>query len=1777
MKIIRNSQSVQLMKNLSTLTTVALTTVSLLCVFSAHAAIINWGTPTYDAADTDVKTTGTLEAAYSLSNASVTINTVDFLPNSSLTLLSGGSYDDFELTTFTTKYGLFQGGNNPPFNALSANYTNLLCNGTYGGSISGTTYVATPTIIASNLLIGENYEIQVWVDDSRTGRAAANYADLFSAGGNDVKMFYNSTGAIGGVGMWSLGTFTADGSIQPFSILGNIASGMADTYLNAVQLRDLGPSVFGVAFWNGNASGTLDKTSANFCGNSSLNPISYASLNTIGGNTCYFYDGYYASGVSNQVTQNNISVTSGGFALSGTVHFMNSVLDTYILADADSANGINGSTAVYKSGNGTLILDNPNQYSGGTIISYGTVQLGEADANGASLGTGPVVNDGTLLINLTGSPTINNAISGFGPVTWEGSSTGTLTLGGINTYIGKTTIPAGASLTITGALTGAIAGNPFGSAFPSAYPGAIAVTSPGILTYNSSTPQTNVGVISGSGSLVQSGSGTVELAAANTYTGGTTISTGCTLSLNSATGAGASTGTIALNGTGTLNLNVAGTYAYPITSLASDIVNLGAPSGNTLLTGSLTGFTGTMNVGPTVGSLGQVVINNANNAANPISASATWNIANGATLDCATPYVTDAAQVILHGPAAGTSGALRLDACNQTGNVTLMGNSSIGNGNASISTISGIISDSGGSYGITQVGTASTEAITLTAANTYHGATVISNGTLLLGNGTGSIANSSSISLANGTTFDVSSYLNGYPLGASQTLATLGGTATINGELDATSGCPISLVCSSNNTPLVVTGGPLLLNNNPITVTLTPPTTVTSGQVLLMTGVSGTVGALTFIQTDGTPITQPTLSVSGGSLYLNINSPVIESYSPYTATNLFIFGGTGATIQGVPPTLSVTAVGTPTPTYQWYSNGIAITTGPTSGTGPTLTYPATGSGSLPAGRQTNYCLVQNSSGATSNIWVIDVVATNTLAAYPLAVLQTPGGPPVAYWRLDEASQSTGNGNRPVNDWIGGNMGVYTNVNLGSAGYGFGASGTDPLETAADFGVFTSTGSDATIPLSNPNLLPDVSSGSAANMTVECWINAPKQNGGADAAIVSHGIYSDNDDFVLAVNSGGSSTDRYLRFYVRPTSGTAATTTSANVTPSGSYQHLVGVMNESAGTVSLYINGVQSGSSAAIPLTGGFGYVGTSTPLLIGSETGAANGGQWDGIIDDVAIYNYALTPAEILAHYTAGVGFPVVSLPASTNVNQDATVTLSALVSGTAPVTQGWSDSGNTVGGLNTVSNATTLTFVANATDTYTIKATNAFTSPTTPLTPPSASEAVTVHTGAPSFASPGNNITPSSISVYTGTPVTFSVLAYGTAPLGSLSYQWYNGAGPIGGATATNYTINAPEGISTYYCIVTGSSSSTSATATLTGVPPAIDHYATTVLANNPPIAYWRLNEAPDNGSGNYGTTAYDYVGGHNASYNGVELDQPGVSLVDSNSGALFGTYANPNSYAGELNLSSSGIQPIDVASANAEFSVEAWVMTTSGQNNGAGILAKGYGTTLQFALTVTNNDFYFVLYQSTSDILVVCPTTIPVNDGVWHHLVGVSDVAGEASAAGVHFYVDGGDVSDAFAQSGKGAEDPGSSAAQDRVCIGARPSANSDSFPLQWVGSIAEVGIYNYAMSATQVAAHHTAGTYSPQISQIPAFSITSESYVPGANPPTTASVALTWTSTPNYTYQVQAASTLGSPTVWANIGSAITATGATTTYVDTSSYVTSGAGAYYQVIGYGYYPGY
>jgi autotransporter-associated beta strand protein len=125
-----------------------------------------------------------------------------------------------------------------------------------------------------------------------------------------------------------------------------------------------------------------------------------------------------------------VSGTSGAIQVAdGATYQINSSI-----IDGASAGALN------KTGAGTLILNGANSYTDSTIVQSGTIQVGTGGTTG-SLGTGPVVNNGAILINRSDTATIQGALSGAGTLTQTG---GTLRLAGSNgSYTGDVFVTSG--------------------------------------------------------------------------------------------------------------------------------------------------------------------------------------------------------------------------------------------------------------------------------------------------------------------------------------------------------------------------------------------------------------------------------------------------------------------------------------------------------------------------------------------------------------------------------------------------------------------------------------------------------------------------------------------------------------------------------------------------------------------------------------------------------------------------------------------------------------------------------------------------------------------------------------------------------------------------------------------------------------------------------------------------------------------------------------------------------------------------------------------------------------------------------------------------------------------------------------------------------------------------------------------------------------------------------------------------------------------------------------
>jgi autotransporter-associated beta strand protein len=420
-------------------------------------------------------------------------------------------------------------------------------------------------------------------------------------------------------------------------------------------------------------------------------------------------------------TGGTVQVASGGL-LTTTLTSLN---NGSITITGTGSQWVENSQLVAPAGatNANMTVDNGAAFTATNGIVIGTgATLGLNNTGGTGTVSSAITNGGTLAVDSAGNLTVEGVISGTGALTKAGS--GTLILTANNGATGTTTIAAGMLQLGNGGTSGAV--NSF------------AIIDDGVLVLDRSDSITFAGVISGAGSGVKDGNGTLTFAGNNTYSGGTTINAG-TLQI----GSGGTTGSIVGNvidnatlvfdrsdtvtfagvisgtgnlqqvGTGTLVLVADNTYSGATTIVAGSILQLG--NGGT--------------VGSVAGAIidnGTLIVDRSNTVTLPGTISGTGSLqqsGSGITILTGDNTYTGGTTI--------GSGTLQLGNGGTTGSVTgaVTDNGTLIVNRSDTLVLSGAISGTGS---LQQNGSGTT---ILAIDTTYSGGTTIGAGTLQLGNG----------------------------------------------------------------------------------------------------------------------------------------------------------------------------------------------------------------------------------------------------------------------------------------------------------------------------------------------------------------------------------------------------------------------------------------------------------------------------------------------------------------------------------------------------------------------------------------------------------------------------------------------------------------------------------------------------------------------------------------------------------------------------------------------------------------------------------------------------------------------------------------------------------------------------------------------------------------------------------------------------------------------------------------------------------------------------------
>jgi hypothetical protein len=680
------------------------------------------------------------------------------------------------------------------------------------------------------------------------------------------------------------------------------------------------------------------------------------------------------------------------------------------------------------------------------------------------------------------------------------------------------------------------------------------------------------------------------------------------------------------------------------------------------------------------------------------------------------------------------------------------------------------------------------------------------------------------------------------------------------------------------------------------------------------------------------------------------------------------------------------------------------------------------------------------------------------ASYPSLILSDN---PVAYYRLEELSGDTISD--ATTNHFDGNITRITQNDGITIFPQFGLPGITTNSALFKTSDNPAGNGNIDIPV-NATMNPTTDGTNGAAFTAECWVQANTQPVGVqsyEVPVADFGRYNQPSPY------GGASG---WNFYQTPG---PASTWAFNMKPlpgflgSGyvitllQWYHLVAAFDGT--NVAFYVNGAQQFSVNA---AGYFANNG-SADLVIGQ--GPATGYlPFDGGVDEVALYTYALSPAQVLAHYQLGTNsFRAVPTPPSF-LSQPPTapsayagtpVTLGVTASGTTPLRYQWQKGNVPIPGATSSTYSFVCHYPADDQASFSVVVTNAvgLTNSTTAT--------LTVLTNLNMLHDPF------SITRRVGSYAAFRVAANGAAPI---TYQWSKSTDggssftPIAGATNDTLwvsNVQPSDDQSLYMAHVTGPfGNADSAPAALSVVSRAttvpITGYARVVAADKP-VAYWRLDESATN------TIATDAVGSFDGAYLGTPLTfgyPTGIPHETNFAIHVTNTAIVSIPYALELN-------PV-----TGPWSTEFWIQPTSldGANFHTPISSEDntglLGTTL----------FGWNIYQHVAGVWTWNVysgggggsftsefTDNPIVPGTWYHMVLTDDLTTmrwysngrlvlSMSRAGLGFIPNGINGDPAVAGG--------------PLVIGQR----SDGVYGNWDGGVDDVAVYNYVLTPDQIKNH-------------------------------------------------------------------------------------------------------
>lgn len=518
-----------------------------------------------------------------------------------------------------------------------------------------------------------------------------------------------------------------------------------------------------------------------------------------------------------------------------------------------------------------------------------------------------------------------------------------------------------------------------------------------------------------------------------------------------------------------------------------------------------------------------------------------------------------------------------------------------------------------------------------------------------------------------------------------------------------------------------------------------------------------------------------------------------------------------------------------------------------------------------------------------------------------------------------------------------------------------------------------------------------------------------------------------------------------------TGGPSGDTPTGKAVNDGQWHHFVAITDKDAvnfGTA-LYIDGVLDTQRAEPQVLAANGL-----RVKIG-ENSAAAGREWEGEIDDLAIWDRVLTPSEIGALYANGTGEPlsvfgtlppgtvtITRQPAGASIIEGLTAEFSVATSftGKYPPSYQWRKNGADIAGATSASYKTPAVVAADNGAKYTVKA-------SVPGAEVISAEAIlTVLTD---FTSP------TLVSVE-GSPSQDRLTLHFSEPMDAATATVLANYAIDGGLTLSAPVLQNQQNV---VLMTTKQTPGTRYNVTVNNVK---DVFGNAITANTKAsffpatiatglIAYWNFD-------GNLQDSIKDFHG----TARGTEP----VPFVDGKAG--FGKAIQLNGEDQFVEITGGNENELEFPSGSV--SIAGWFTADAFDTSWQALISKGEGTAYRVARRGGGGSIAYAggVGEGIDDVPLV-------EDFLWHHFVAISDAT--AAAFGTALYVDG-------IQYGVNANAPVLTSNNLRLMIGENPGARNR----EWEGKIDDIAIWNRVLTEAELSALYADGPGKPLSAVLP-----------------------------------------------------------------------------------------